>query len=129
MYFCTDVTSNIHKMQTTDWKDRLNSLANSSSEMKEEIEKIRTEEKLQEPKMAKQHLRLELDKSGRKGKQATLITGFEGEEEELKKFAAELKKVCGVGGSTRDGEILIQGDLRKKLADMLTAQGHKVKVC
>lgn len=116
-------------MQANDWKEKLNSLANSSSEMKEEIEKIRNEEKTQAPECNKQHFRIELDKAGRKGKQATLITGFEGEEDDLKELAAELKKLCGVGGSTRNGEILIQGDLRKKISDLLIQKGHKVKVC
>lgn len=115
-------------MQTNDWKDMLNLLATSDPNMKEEMARIKEEEANKPKETEKQHFRVELDKSGRKGKQATLITGFEGDEEELKELAAELKRSCGVGGSCRGGEILIQGDLREKIGALLSQKGHKVRI-
>ena len=111
-------------MNSNDWKSRLSSLIADNPELQlSEEETSSTEEKA----FRKQSFYVELDKKGRNGKQATLISGFEGTEEELKKLATELKKSCGVGGSTRDDEILIQGDLREKVTTLLTNMGHKVK--
>jgi translation initiation factor 1 len=77
------------------------------------------------PKKQKEPLRVELDK--RNGKPATLITEFQGSDDELKELAKTLKVKCGVGGSSRDGEILIQGDVRVKVAELLLGMGFKVK--
>ncbi len=108
-----------------DWKDKLGALYAGD----EEFEAMQNEPQVAEKtETGKQNLRIELDKKGRNGKQATIITGFVGSENELKEFARVLKTTCGVGGSTRDGEILIQGDFRKKIADLLEMQGHKVKL-
>ena len=76
----------------------------------------------------KQKLRVELDKKRRRGKQVSLITGFVGAEDDLKDLAKILKSKCGVGGSTKDGEIIIQGDHRKKIGDILTGLKYKVRV-
>lgn len=111
-------------MNSNDWKSQLNSLITDNPELQlSEKEISSTEEKT----FRKQSFYIELDRKGRNGKQATLISGFEGTEEELRKLAAELKKACGVGGSTRDDEILIQGDLREKVTSLLMNMGHKVK--
>ena len=63
----------------------------------------------------------------RNGKPATIVSNFQGSESALKDLAATLKKHCGTGGSAKDDEILIQGDVRLKIADYLTKQGHKVR--
>ena len=111
-------------MKNIDWKDHLSSAFPTDPNQKSE-EKIKPVEIKKE--IAKQSFRVELDKKGRNGKQATLITGFEGSDDELKEIARQLKTTCGVGGSTRDGEILIQGDFREKASKLLTEQGHKAK--
>lgn len=66
------------------------------------------------------------EKKGRGGKKATIITGFQCSDDELADIAAQLKKQLGVGGSSRDGEILIQGNAGAKVAPLLRRMGYKV---
>ncbi|MDD2999051.1 MAG: translation initiation factor Sui1 [Candidatus Riflebacteria bacterium] len=74
-------------------------------------------------------VRVGRETKGRKGSGVTLISGLPGNEEELKKIAADLKKKCGAGGALKDGVIEIQGDHRDRLIDELQKLGHKVKRC
>lgn len=74
---------------------------------------------------AQQQLSIFLDKQGRAGKQMSVVSGFVGSSHDLESLSKMLKTKCGVGGSCKDGEILIQGDVRNKLAQILSEAGYK----
>ena len=74
-----------------------------------------------------QKLYVRLDRKQRKGKTVTLVEGFTGSEEEVKSLGKELKTRCGVGGSAKGGEILLQGDFRERVIALLKEKGYQVK--
>lgn len=103
-----------------DWKDKLNAL-----KLPPVDESIALAQRIPAQQGQTEPLRVELDK--RNGKPATLVTHFKGTDEKLKELAKLLKTTCGAGGSSRDGEILIQGDFRIKISEILLKMGYKVK--
>ena len=107
-----------------DWKDRLGMVYSTNPDFKYETDSAENQETLP---ANKQDLRVQLDKKQRNGKKATLITGFVGKDDDLKELAKMLKTRCGVGGSAKDGEILIQGDFCNKVIEILKSAGYKAK--
>ena len=108
-----------------DWKEKLGSVVYSTNpNFKIESDEEEEQETLQ-PKQ--QDLRVMLDKKSRGGKVVTLITGFHGSDADLNDLAKFLKTKCGVGGTAKEGEIIIQGDFRDKILEMLHNKGYKAK--
>jgi translation initiation factor 1 len=107
-----------------DWKERLGVVYSTNPDFDYKKEQ---EEESETPEPKQQNLRIGLDKKQRKGKAVTLITGFVGTEDDLKELAKKLKTKCGVGGSAKDNEIIIQGDFRDKILALLLEDGYKAK--
>ncbi len=112
------------RQRDNDWKDRLGVVYSTSDDFAYEYDE---EQQVDTLPPAQQHLRVTLDKKKRAGKQVTLISGFVGSEDDLKALAKWLKSKCGVGGSAKQGEIIIQGDFRERVRQLLMAEGYGVK--
>ena len=107
-----------------DWKKRLGVVYSTDKDFKYEQESTQERETLP-PRQ--QHLTISLDKKNRKGKAVTLVSGFVGEDTDLAALGKLLKTKCGVGGSAKNGEILVQGDHRDRIMKILTDEGYHVK--
>lgn len=108
-------------MKTNDWKSRLGVLYSTNPDFQYEEE---TNEEQETLPVKNQMLRIALDKRNRGGKTVTLITGFRGTSDDLTALGKMLKVKCGVGGSAKDGEIIIQGDVRSKVLAILQKEGY-----
>lgn len=107
-----------------DWKARLGMVYSTNPDFE-----YRTEQK-QEPDTLppeKQDLRVWRESKGRNGKPVTLVRGFIGSTEDLQSLGRMLKNKCGMGGSIKDGEIIIQGDCRDRVTQLLVQAGYKAK--
>ncbi len=111
-------------MSQQDWKHRLGVVYSTDPNFQYQTDEEPEQETLPPEK---QRLIVRIDRRQRAGKQVTLIEGFVGTQEDLAALAKTLKTKCGVGGSAKDGEITIQGDLRDKVVELLTRLGYKAK--
>lgn len=111
-------------MADNDWKSRLNVVYSTNPDFEYETE---APENIPTLPPQQQELRVWLDRKSRAGKQVTLVRGFRGSEEDLRALASMLKNRCGVGGSAKEGEIIIQGDFRDRVTEILTKAGYKAK--
>lgn len=107
-----------------DWKSQLDALKSSLPEGEE----LPVPETAPAPAAKQPRLDVLLDKKGRKGKAATIVAGFTLSDDEVEEIARKLKTRLGCGGSSRGGEILIQGDKRREVAEALGALGFKARI-
>ncbi|MDR2882897.1 MAG: translation initiation factor [Alistipes sp.] len=108
-------------MADNDWKSRLGMVYSTDPDFK-----YQTEERSGAATLApeRQNMCVSLDRKKRGGKQVTLVTGFTGSDDDLVALAKALKTRLGVGGAAKDGEIIVQGDFRDRVVELLQAQGY-----
>lgn len=112
-------------MSDNDWKSRLGTVYSTNPDF--EYTSGTEEEQPETLAPDKQRLRVALDRRNRGGKQVTIVADFVGADSDLKELCKFLKQKCGVGGSAKDGEIIIQGDFRDKIVAILTQAGYKAR--
>lgn len=111
-------------MSNNDWKARLGMVYSTNPDFQFETSEQPEAETLPP---SQQDLRVWLDRKHRAGKVATLVKGFVGRDEDLQTLGKLLKSKCGVGGSAKEGEILIQGDHRDRVVELLLKEGYRCK--
>jgi translation initiation factor 1 len=105
-------------------KERLNVVYSTNPDFQYQFEEEANTDTLSN---GQQKLYVSIDKKQRAGKEVTLVEGFVGNEDDLKELGKMLKNKCGVGGAVKEGEILIQGNFRDKIFDLLIKEGYQVK--
>ena len=108
-------------MKKNDWKERLNIVYSTNPDFSYDMGDEAEEETL--PKN-QQKLRVRIEKNHRGGKTVTIVSGFVGGEPDLKELGKMLKTKCGVGGSVKDGELLVQGEFKEKVVELLKKDGY-----
>ncbi len=111
-------------MADNDWKARLGVVFSTNPDFKYETVCHQQPDTLPADR---QHLIVRIDRRSRAGKQVTLVQGFVGKDEDLAALARMLKVKLGVGGSSKDGEVVIQGDFRDRVVDILLKAGYNVR--
>ncbi len=108
-------------MKNNDWKERLGMVYSTNPDFQFDTGEEEEQETL--PKN-QQRLRVRIEKNGRGGKTVTIVAGFVGSEADLKELGKWLKGRLGVGGSAKDGEVMVQGDFKQRVIDLLKADGY-----
>ncbi len=108
-------------MAKNDWKDRLGVVYSTNTDFNYSTDELEEAETLEKNR---QRLRVAKEKNGRGGKVVTIVRGFVGTSDDLKSLGKYLKTKCGVGGSVKDSEIIIQGDLKDKVIALLKSDGY-----
>ncbi len=118
MYLNLDIVSH---MKDNDWKKRLGVVFSTATDYDYQTD---AEEEVKTLEAKEQKLRVRIEKNGRGGKTVTIISGFIGSETDLKELGKALKSKCGVGGSAKGGEVLVQGDFKQRVIEILRAMGY-----
>ena len=118
MYLNLDIVSH---MKDNDWKKRLGVVFSTATDYDYQTD---AEEEVKTLEAKEQKLRVRIEKNGRGGKTVTIISGFIGSETDLKELGKALKSKCGVGGSAKEGEVLVQGDFKQRVIEILRAMGY-----
>jgi translation initiation factor 1 len=105
-------------------KDRMNVVYSTNPNFSYEYNEEEVQETLPN---GQQTLYVSLDRKQRGGKEVTLVEGFIGSDDDLKELGKLLKSKCGVGGTAKDGEVIVQGSFRDKVMEILVKEGFKVK--
>ncbi len=104
-----------------DWKSRLGMVYSTDPDFA--FDNGEEEEPATLPK-GRQRLRVGIERKNRGGKTVTVVKGFVGTEADLKGLGRTLKAKCGVGGTVKDGEIIIQGEWKERITELLRAEGY-----
>jgi translation initiation factor 1 len=112
-------------MKDNNWKDRLNVVYSTNPDYKFQNDENTAQDTLP---TNKQNLIVAIERKNRGGKTVTLVKGFIGSEDDLAELGKKIKTKCGVGGSAKEGEIIIQGEFKMRIADLLKEWGYRVKV-
>lgn len=112
-------------MSDNDWKSRLGVVFSTNPDFRYETGE--DESPVETIPAEKQRLIVSIDRRNRGGKQVTLVKGFVGSEEDLLALGKTLKSKCGVGGSVKEGEIIIQGDFRDRIVSLLRSMGYNAR--
>lgn len=115
-------------MEPQDWKDKLGAAFGIDAEAQAREPETEEPQATAAEQQGTDVVNVMLDKRNRKGKKVTLVTDLHCDDDNLKELATELKRLCGVGGSARGGEILIQGDFREKVLAHLKSKGFKARI-
>lgn len=108
-------------MKNNDWKDRLGMVYSTNPDFQFDTGE---EDEVETLPKNQQRLRVRIEKNGRGGKTVTVVAGFVGSDDDLKDLGKWLKGRLGVGGSAKDGEILVQGDFKQRVIDLLKTDGY-----